>query len=238
MGEGKAKTIIFEAELATVIIAFALWRSWLNGRPVVFYIDNNSARDVAISGVSRKQCWQGAGGPAAHRGKLCLKHTHGFARVPSPANVADKPSSLRLKGVFCWEGVVFVHSCAPPVESCHASWPKLLAMRPLNRAAESISVMSLQSLQTGPLNRPTTEAYRALRLQVPMPGTWISKAWIESGDVDRIHPRGRPRSALQNVLSLLWPLHRFSKPRRPVLDPQRASESEQPVYACTSSCSA
>ena len=22
--------------------------------------------------------------------------------------------SLRLKGVFCWGGVVFVHSCAPP----------------------------------------------------------------------------------------------------------------------------
>ena len=85
------------------------------------------------------------------------------------------------------------------VTSCHASWPKLLAMRPLNRAAESISVMSLQSLQTGPLSRPTTEAYRAPRLQVPLPCTWISKAWIESGDVDQHHPRGRPGSALHDV---------------------------------------
>ena len=91
------------------------------------------------------------------------------------------------------------------VESCHASWPKLLAMRPLNRAAENISVMSLQSLQTGPLNRPTTEAYRALRPQVPMPGTWISKAWIELGDVDKSHPRGRPRSALLDVRHCFGP---------------------------------
>ena len=91
------------------------------------------------------------------------------------------------------------------VESCHASWPKRLAMRPPNRAAESISVMSLQSLQTGLLNRPTTEAYRALRLQVLMPGTWISKAWIESGDVDRSHPRGRPRSALLDVRRCFGP---------------------------------
>ena len=84
-----------------------------------------------------------------------------------------------------------------------------------NREAESISVMSLQSLQTGLLNRPTTEAYRALRLQVLMPGTWISKAWIESGE---------PAIGPTRCASLLWPLRRFSKPGRPVLDPQRASE--------------
>ena len=91
------------------------------------------------------------------------------------------------------------------VESCHASWPKLLAMRPLNRAAESISVMSLQSLQTGPLSRPTTEAYKALRLQVPMPGTWISKAWIEPRDVDRSHPQGRPYPAPLDVRRCFGP---------------------------------
>ena len=85
------------------------------------------------------------------------------------------------------------------VKRCHASWPEPLAMRPLNRAAASISVMSLQSLQLRPLNRPMTEAYRALRLQVQTPGTWISKAWIDSGDVDRSHPQGRPRPALQDV---------------------------------------
>ena len=38
-----------------------------------------------------------------------------------------------------------------------------------------------------------------------MPGTWISKAWIESGDVDRSHPRGRPRSALLDVRRCFGP---------------------------------
>ena len=41
LGEGlskKKKTIIFETELATVIIAFVLWRSWLKGHPTVFIL--------------------------------------------------------------------------------------------------------------------------------------------------------------------------------------------------------
>ena len=33
--------------------------------------------------------------------------------LPS-ANLPTFGGSLRLKGVFCWGGVVFVHSCAPP----------------------------------------------------------------------------------------------------------------------------
>ena len=95
LGEGKTKTIIFEAELATVIIAFALWRSWLNGRPVVFYIDNNSARDVSISGVSRN---------SVGRALLLTVETVSqaytwFARVPSPANVADEPSRTVMQSM-------------------------------------------------------------------------------------------------------------------------------------------
>ena len=96
LGEGKAKTIIFEAELATVIIAFALWRSWLNGRPVVFYIDNNSARDVAISGVSRNSVGKALAALLLTVETISQAYTW-FARVPSPANVADKPSRTVMK---------------------------------------------------------------------------------------------------------------------------------------------
>ena len=42
------KTIIFEAELLALIVAFILWRNIVCNSPVVFYVDNNSARDVAI----------------------------------------------------------------------------------------------------------------------------------------------------------------------------------------------
>ena len=35
-------------------------------------------------------------------------------RVPSASNPADDPSKPPAQSVFCWGGVVFVHSCAPP----------------------------------------------------------------------------------------------------------------------------
>ena len=53
LGEGVKKTVIFEAELLAVVCAIKLWKVHLAGAPVVFYIDNNSARDVAISGSGR-----------------------------------------------------------------------------------------------------------------------------------------------------------------------------------------
>ena len=48
LGEGSSKTIIFEVELCAVVLA-----TDLRGRPVVAYVDNNSARDTLISGVAR-----------------------------------------------------------------------------------------------------------------------------------------------------------------------------------------
>ena len=50
LGASSKKTIIFEAELLALVLAFAVWRNKLEGAPVVCFIDNNSARDVAISG--------------------------------------------------------------------------------------------------------------------------------------------------------------------------------------------
>ena len=46
-------------------------------------------------------------------------------------------------------------------------------------------------------SRPMTEAYRALRLQVP--STLILKAWIEEGEAGPSHPRGRPKPALHDA---------------------------------------
>ena len=47
LGESSKETIIFEAELVALICAMRLWKLKLQGQPVLFFVDNNSARDVA-----------------------------------------------------------------------------------------------------------------------------------------------------------------------------------------------
>ena len=83
------------------------------------------------------------------------------------------------------------------VQSCRASWPEPLDAQLLSQARVSINVMPLQSLHLRQHNRPTTEASRTLRLQVP--STWISKAWIKEGEVGKSHPRGSQSPALPDA---------------------------------------
>ena len=91
LGVSLKKTIIFEAELLALIVAFILWKNIVCRSPVVFYVDNNAARDVAISASSRSKLV----------GRLVEQLLHAedisacfcwFARVPSPSNPADNPS--------------------------------------------------------------------------------------------------------------------------------------------------
>ena len=84
-------TIIFEAEMLALIVGFVLWKRRLRNRPCVFYVDNNSARDVAISGRARTD-------PGSFLIAELLKledencTNAWFARVPSASNIADGPS--------------------------------------------------------------------------------------------------------------------------------------------------
>ena len=84
-------TIIFEAEMLALIVGFILWKRHLGNRPCVFYVDNNSARDVAISGRARTE-------PGSFLIAELLKledrncTNAWFARVPSASNIADGPS--------------------------------------------------------------------------------------------------------------------------------------------------
>ena len=101
LGEGRASTIIFEAELCAAILAMVLWKVELHGRPVVFYVDNNSSRDVLISGMARNKV-------AIALTKLYLtveslaRCFPWFTRVPSPSNCAD-PHSREL--IAEWRGL-------------------------------------------------------------------------------------------------------------------------------------
>ncbi|CAE7283274.1 unnamed protein product [Symbiodinium sp. CCMP2592] len=96
LGEGRSKTIIFEAELATIVIAYVFWKDWLRGKPAVIFVDNNSARDVSISGTSRNDVGKSLASLLLTVESLA-KTFSWFARVPSPADIADTPSREVLK---------------------------------------------------------------------------------------------------------------------------------------------
>ena len=49
LGEDSKRTIIFEAELTAILCGLILWAEQLSHSPVVVYVDNNSAGDIAIS---------------------------------------------------------------------------------------------------------------------------------------------------------------------------------------------
>ena len=53
LGALQKRTIIFEAELLAMVLALFLWRMSLKSVSLVCFVDNNSARDVAISGSAR-----------------------------------------------------------------------------------------------------------------------------------------------------------------------------------------
>ena len=95
LGAAVKKTVIFEAELLALIVAFVLWKNIIHSAPVVFYIDNNSARDVAISACSRSKLIAGLVEQLLRVENLSACFCW-FARVPSPSNPADDPSRGEL----------------------------------------------------------------------------------------------------------------------------------------------
>ena len=114
LGEGRSKTIIFEAELVAAILGVVLWQGHFKGRPVVCYTDNNGARDVLINAAARNEV-----GSRLVQLYLSVESLAGcypwFSRVPSPSNIADEPSRT-LMSVLTFEGqTVGAQDCAEPL---------------------------------------------------------------------------------------------------------------------------
>ena len=42
---------IYELEIMLILLATSVWREYIRGAPVVFYIDNDAARSAYIQGV-------------------------------------------------------------------------------------------------------------------------------------------------------------------------------------------
>ena len=91
LGEGFKRTIIFELEFLALLVALVHWRERFRNRPLMCYLDNNTSRDVCISGKGRSFIAK-----ALASALLSLedagKIRTWFSRVPSPSIIADDPS--------------------------------------------------------------------------------------------------------------------------------------------------
>ena len=98
LGAKSKKSIIFEAEMLAMVLAIKVWQPYIGHKPVLVFIDNNSTRDVAISGKAR--------GKVAASLIEFLLHLEDeasiwpwYSRVPSESNPADLPSRKRCMKV-------------------------------------------------------------------------------------------------------------------------------------------
>ena len=98
LGYPVKKTVIFEAELVALILGMHLWSKFISNSPCVFFVDNNSARDIAISGHARTEP-----GSTLVGSLLLLEDALGvvawYARVASASNIADAPSRCSHEGI-------------------------------------------------------------------------------------------------------------------------------------------
>ncbi len=100
--------MIYECEFFAVSVAFDVWAETLQGKQVIFFIDNNAVRDSLIACRSKSNI-------ASHLLEHILPDESDasiiswFARVPSKSNIADDPSRGQtevLKRLKCAEDFV------------------------------------------------------------------------------------------------------------------------------------
>ena len=98
LGYPRKSTVIFEAEVLAIVICLKLWRRFIKNRPCVVYVDNNSARDIAIAGNARTSPGDKL---VAHllRAEDSCNINAWYSRVPSESNIADGPSRDNLTEV-------------------------------------------------------------------------------------------------------------------------------------------
>ena len=91
LGAGSKRTIIFEAELLAMVLAFSVWKSIIGSSSIICFVDNNSARDVAISGCGRNSV-ANVLVEFLLKLEMATNVTPWYTRVPTPSNIADDPS--------------------------------------------------------------------------------------------------------------------------------------------------
>ena len=93
MDEVWKKQVIFQAELFPIWVAKVTWRKLIEGRQVLWFIDNEAARSAMVRAYSpviesmqlvRNSSWE----------DVNAQTTNWYARVPSKANFSDAASRL------------------------------------------------------------------------------------------------------------------------------------------------
>ena len=102
LGGDRSQQIIFVAELLALVVAARRWGPSLFAKPVMFYVDNNSTRDVAIS-ASARTCVPSSLVEHLVHAEERLSFYPWYSRVPSPSNPADSPSRELLR-TLSWKG--------------------------------------------------------------------------------------------------------------------------------------
>ena len=97
LGADSQETIIMAAEFIAVSCAVETWKMRIANVPLILFIDNNSRRDVLISAKGRSPLMR-----KLLKHYLRVEYLTGFlpwiARVPSPSNCADDPSTTAKRG--------------------------------------------------------------------------------------------------------------------------------------------
>jgi hypothetical protein len=97
--QGESRQVIGQAELWPVLLALLTWRAKMAGRHVVFYLDQDAARQALVKAYSPSR-------PSAEivgQAYVMLAEIEvypWFARVPTSSNVADHASRLLFKEVL------------------------------------------------------------------------------------------------------------------------------------------
>ena len=79
-----------------MVVAFSAWKNFISARSVLCFIDNSSARDVAISGSGRNITANFLI-EALLKLEMATCTTPWYSRVPTPSNIADDPSRGEIR---------------------------------------------------------------------------------------------------------------------------------------------
>jgi hypothetical protein len=89
------KQIIGPAELYPVWLARELWAKRLQGRRVIFFVDNNGSKDSLVKGFTFSRCGYDIVKAVLHQ-EFLQESWNWYARVPTHSNPADDPSRLEV----------------------------------------------------------------------------------------------------------------------------------------------
>ena len=102
LAEGQSKTIIVDCELIALLVAMHVWSTALSHQPVLCFVDQKATQDICISAHSLSPRTEALLSVLLDMDES-LQLQAWYARVLSPPNVADEPSSKLLKHV-CLDG--------------------------------------------------------------------------------------------------------------------------------------